>query len=338
MNSREIVKRCIEFKNPPRIAGHFRVDPIDGFTIDESDFAAVGCKVDPKFIRQPGQNEWTTEWGVKKKAITTKIGTAVGYPLGDGWHQLDSYQPPDLFVKWRWTNFKENVAKSHADGKYIYGSIPSLMLLPIDLRGMENWYMDQALEKDNLSRLLEMILDIRKKMIKYYAEAGVDGVITYDDMGTQDVPLVSPDTFRELYFNPYKQTIDLLHEHGMHFIHHCCGQVNKYMDMFIEAGCDVIQLDQPELMGVEWLGKNYGGKICFWNCVDIQKTIGSGDLDVIEEEAHKQVWNLGNFEGGFMVKSYQQPESIGMTIEQAKRQYQAFKKYGNYPLKPYIQN
>jgi hypothetical protein len=48
------------------------------------------------------------------------------------------------------------------------------------------------------------------------------------------------------------------------------------MDMFVEAGCDVLQLDQPTLMGIEWLGKNYGGKICFWNPVDIQTTIGSG--------------------------------------------------------------
>jgi hypothetical protein len=107
------------------------------------------------------------------------------------------------------------------------------------------------------------------------------------------------------------------------------------MDMFVEAGCDVLQLDQSELMGIEWLGKNYGGKICFWNPVDIQKTIGSGDLDAIADEAHRQVWHLGNFNGGFMVKAYSQPNTIGMTLAQAERQYSAFKRLARYPLTPY---
>jgi hypothetical protein len=121
----------------------------------------------------------------------------------------------------------------------------------------------------------------------------------------------------------------------MHFIHHCCGQVRQYVDLFIEAGCDVLQLDQPELMGIDWLAEHAGGRICFWNCVDIQKTIGGGDLDAVEDEAHRQVWRLGSFDGGFMVKAYQQPESIGMTVAQAQRQYEAFTRYARYPLIPY---
>ena len=32
---------------------------------------------------------------------------------------------------------------------------------------------------------------------------------------------------------------------AMHFLHPCCGQVREYMDFFAEAGCDVLQLDQP---------------------------------------------------------------------------------------------
>ena len=121
----------------------------------------------------------------------------------------------------------------------------------------------------------------------------------------------------------------------MHFIHHCCGQVREYMEMFVEAGCDVLQLDQPTLMGIEWLGERYGGRICFWNCIDIQTTIGSGDLDAIDDEAHRQVWHLGRHGGGFMVKAYQQPASVGMTADQAQRQFDAFRRYAEYPLLPH---
>ena len=49
-------------------------------------------------------------------------------------------------------------------------------------------------------------------------------------------------------------------------------------------------------------------------------------------EKHLNNRELGNFGGGFMVKAYQQPKAIRMTIEQSDAQYQAFRKYGNYPL------
>ena len=335
MPSREIIARCIEFRDPPRIGLHFQTDPIAGRVWDETDFAFVSYATDPKFLPSPGATEWITEWGDTRQTINTALGEAIRFPLGDGWHLLDQYRFPDFAAPWRYEGMRQAVEQAHAAGKYVHASIPSYMLQLIDLRGIENWFMDNADSKDELAVVLDRITRIRLAMIDHYAAAGVDGVITWDDMGTNAQPFVSPATFRELYFPRYKQTIDALHERGMHFIHHCCGQVRSYMDMFVEAGCDVLQLDQPELMGIDWLGERYGGRIAFWNCVDIQKTATSGDLDAIEEEALHQIWTLGNFDGGFMVKAYQQPESIGMTAAQAQRQFEAFKRYEKYPLMPY---
>jgi hypothetical protein len=36
-----------------------------------------------------------------------------------------------------------------------------------------------------------------------------------------------------------------------------------------------------------------------------------------------------------MVKAYQQPNAIGMTIAESEAQYQAFLRYAQYPLEPY---
>lgn len=328
MTSREIVKRCIGFEHPPRCGWHFSVDPIQGKVWNESDFYYVGPKVSAEFEPKPGQTEWVTEWGDKRSRINTQIGESVESPLKE-WSDLNSYKMPDLAAPARNIHLKTETEKGHHLGKYVYGYIPSQMLLPIDLRGIENWFMDNACEKDNLCQLLDMISTLRDRMIDNYYSAGVDGVITWDDMGTNSGGFVSPATFREIYLPRYKHTINYLHARGMHFMHHCCGQVREYMNMFIEAGCDVIQLDQPELMGIDWLSENYAGKICFWNCVDIQKTIGKNDLNAIALEAKKQVDKLSK-NGGFMVKAYQQPESIGMSIEESEVQYQTFKKYGYY--------
>jgi len=70
--------------------------------------------------------------------------------------------------------------------------------------------------------------------------------------------------------------------------------------------------------------------------MDIQKTVTAGDLDAIEEEARRLVWKRGNSGRGSMVKAFQQPASIGMAGAQAQRQYEAFKRYANYPLIPHV--
>lgn len=333
MTSREIVQRCIEFRDPPRIAMHFAVDPIDGRTWSFTDFGSAAYWPDPGFRPQkPRQNEW----GVVSDTLDpTSMGEPREHPLSEGWHLLDTYPFPDFSTSARYVGIVDAVAAQHAQGKYVYGHIPSLMLLSAALRGMENWFMDHVLERDSLCRLLDLIVEARMTIIEHYYAAGIDGVITWDDMGTDKRVFVSPAQFRDIYLPRYKRTNDALHEWGMHFIHHCCGQVRDYMDMFIEGGCDVLQLDQPELMGIDWLGEHYGGKICFWNPVDIQKTMPTGDLRRIEEEAHRQVWRLGNFGGGFMVKAYQQPNAVRITAEASEVQHQAFMKYASYPLVPF---
>jgi hypothetical protein len=335
MTSRQIVKRCIEFQSPPRIGMSFLTEPIDGRVWDETDFHFVHYAVDPRFLPEPGQEEWTMEWGNRRRRLNGGIGETVYSPLAEGWHLLETYQFPDFSSASRYSHLKDEVAEANAQGKYVVGGIPPQMDQLMELRGMENWYADHVLEKENLCQLLDRIVDIQETIVAYYAEAGVDGVITWDDMGDNNQAFINPAVFREIYLPRYKHLIDRLHDRGMHFIHHCCGQVREYLPMFVEAGCDVLQIDQPELMGTEWLGRHYGGKICFWNPVDIQKTIGSGKLDAIDDEAHRQVWFLGNYDGGFMVKAYSQPETIGMTVAQADRQYQAFKRLARYPLIPY---
>lgn len=331
---RELVRRCIEFDDPPRIGMHFQVTPVQGKTWDVTDFAGVSYVADPEARIEDGKNEW----GLHRESFDQtgeNMGQVKEHPLGQGWDALDTYDFPDFLSPGRYAHLPDVVAEQHAKGKYVYGDIPSLMTLPGELRGLENWFMDHALYPEELCCLLDMLVSARLQIIEEYSKAGVDGVITWDDMGTHERPMVSPEMFQTIYLPRYKRTCEALHERGMHFIHHCCGQVRPYVSMFIAAGCDVLQLDQPTLMGIDWLSEHFGGKVCFWNPVDIQRTIGCRDVAAVADEAHHQVWALGNYGGGFMVKAYQQPNSIGMTVEESQAQYDAFMKYSAYPLEPY---
>jgi len=328
MDSREIIIKCIEFKNPPRIGLHFDVEPLHGKKWAVTDFGWLSYPYDP----EKNYNNPNNDWGMKLTSLNAKgqdKGQVKEHPLAD-WSKFENYPWPDFSNPARYIKLKKQVAEFREKGLYIYGTIPSLMQLCSDLRYIENWFLDHLMYPGKLTDLLEIIHGARMDMINEYHKMGVDAVITWDDMGTNIDTLISPGEFRNIYFPWYKKLNDELHNRGMHFIHHCCGKVNKFMDMFIEAGTDVLQLDQPTLMGIDYLSRNYGGKICFWNPVDIQTTMQEGSLEDIRDEAREMVEKLGKFNGGFMVKAYESPEAINLTEEKFVAQYEAFLEVADY--------
>jgi len=330
MTSREIVRRCIEFRDPPRIGWHFATDPIRGRVWNETDFACVGPADDLRFIPEPGQTEWVTEWGVRRRTLGTQIGEAVGFPLADGWHLLDTFQFPDYSAEWRWTGLRASVAASHRAGKYVYGHIPSLMLLPIDLRGMENWFMDHVEEPENLTRLLDRITAIRATMIERYATAGVNGVMGYDDWGLQDRMMVGMDLIDEFFKPHYEANWNLAHDLGMDVWLHSCGYILPLLPRLHAWGLNVIQQDQQENQGLENLNAAVGGKLAFWCPVDIQQTMIHGSLDDIRAYVRRMIATLGSHHGGLVSMAYSTPETIHHTPEKIAAMCAAFRELGEY--------
>jgi uroporphyrinogen decarboxylase len=100
----------------------------------------------------------------------------------------------------------------------------------------------------------------------------------------------------------------------MKFILHSCGQIEAFIPDFIEIGIDVLQLDQPRLVGHRILRERFGGKICFWNAVDTLWS-SQGDLldEDIEAEAHAMRSAFSDLPGGFMARHYPQPEDIQLS-------------------------
>jgi hypothetical protein len=183
LDSRQIVRRCIEFDDPPRIGLHFQVQPVEGKTWDLTDFGFVSYAPDPDAPSIDGKNEW----GLKRVSFDptgANMGQVKEHPLGGGWEALQTYRFPDFANPARYAHLPDAVAEHHARGKYVYADIPALMTLPGDLRGLENWFMDHAVCPEDLGRLLDMIVAARLQIIDAYAAAGVDGAIAWDDMGT----------------------------------------------------------------------------------------------------------------------------------------------------------
>lgn len=298
MTSREIVMRTILFQSPPRLACD--LPPEYG-----TDFAWVGMTPSPDARPSKGRDEWGALW---EKIGDSTLGEVKDFPL-KSWDDFDRLPVPDINDPRRWQALGS--AREKAGDKFLLGGGISIYERVHFLRGLENTWADIYEAPEKLCQLLDLLMEMNLAAIKRYSRAGVDGFIFCDDWGLQNSLMISPEHWRKLWKPRYARIYQAAHEAGMLTFLHSCGYIVDILDDLIEAGLDVIQMDQQENMGLELLGERFGGRITFWCPVDIQKTMVYGSLDDIRQYCRRMVDLLGRPEGGFIAKWYPDPVGAG---------------------------
>lgn len=153
------------------------------------------------------------------------------------------------------------------------------------LRGMANALTDPVLYPDETHRLFRAMTDFYKRVVERAArELRLDGIFTSDDLGTQRGPFFSLDTFREFYKPYYREVIEVAHANGLHFWLHACGNIEPFLEDFIEIGLDVIHPIQKHTMDEKTIAAKYQSRICIWAGFDVQQTIPWGTPEDVRRE------------------------------------------------------
>jgi hypothetical protein len=318
MTSKEIVKRTIKFENPERLAMALREDYIN-------DFAGVGMSPSPD-ARQGTQGTFVDEWGAIWENIgICAMGEVKEYPLKN-WDDFNCLSIPDINKAERWEHLEEQAQK--AGDKFLMAYGISLYERVHFLRGLENTWMDIYTNPDELKKLIDILVNMNLVAIKKYQTVNADGFIFCDDWGLQDKLMISPVKWREIWKPAYTKVYKAAHQAGMLTFLHSCGNIVEILDDLIEAGLDVIQMDQQENMGLDLLSQRFSGRITFWSPVDIQNTMCRGSLEEIRSYCHELVEKLGTDKGGFIAKWYGDPIGAGHTEEAVKAMSDEFVKIG----------
>jgi uroporphyrinogen decarboxylase len=323
--SREIVRRAIEFDGPPRIPYSF-VEPQES-DILELAVVTFGSLCIPNV---PLEEMAFDEWGVGWRGSGRLWGHAEVYPLAD-LSALGGYRFPEVTPTERLPLLKALTEAGNRAGKYVVGAdiIGSYERLR-GLMGFDNLMMSMYTERQRFEDLLDKLTDMTVDLIHIYADLdGVHAFMTWEDWGLQTSLQIRPAQWREIFKPRYARIVEEAHKAGMHYLWHCCGQIMDIIADMIEIGVDVVQLDQPRLMGVERLASEFGGKICFWNPVDIQWSASAEvSVEEVRVEAKHMVEQFGRFRGGFIARQYGQPWDIGVTPEKHRATYEAFMESG----------
>jgi len=313
MNSREVVYRSVRFECPERMAYDLR----EQFG---SDFFYFGMDPSPEQLLQNGVDPWGAVW---ESVGNTKQGEVKGFPLKT-WEDFDKLIIPDVNAEYRWKSI-QNVRREAGD-KFLTAFGITIYMRVTFLRGLENTWMDIYTNRAELERLIDILTDMNIAAVRRFSKLGADGYYFWDDWGFQDRLMISPDLWREIWKPRYKRIWDAVHEEGMLSFLHSCGYIVDILDDLIEAGLDVIQMDQQQNMGLEMLSERFGGRITFFCPVDIQNMMINGSLDDIRGYCRKLAKTLGREKGGFIAKMYGDPVGAGHTDAAVKAMCEEFLK------------
>ena len=330
--SKELVRKAIEFKNPERVPYNFdsnRTPPIAEKYGE--DFEWVFARVDPDFKPRIDNAEYyEDEYGIVYRRSGATFGEACEHPLADI-AAVDRYQLPDFTTPARYEEM-DRIVRDRPD-KYIMGKFPHFLFQrQLDFFGFENLMVNLMVEREAVERFTDLMTESCLRAVDAFADRGADGMIAIEDLGLQDRMIIAPDLWREIYKPRMRKIVEKCHARKMHYIIHCCGGILNVIEDFIEMGVDVLQIDQQDNMGIDELARRYAGRICFFCPTDIQTTLPVGTPEQIEAKAKQLIRAFGSKGGGFMAKTYPQPEAIAIPEANTKAMCEAFRKYGKYPL------
>ena len=317
MQPREIILANINHQNPPRPGLTFDSTPRSSGRRGRHD-DMLGCGLAPYGYVQKrwveGKLEYyDDEWGnLWVRMVDGSIKGEILKPAIEDWRQLDELRAPDYSHPDCATRMNELFSQptdkfklAHIGG-WIFDNARYL-------RKMEIYFADMASYPDELKRMHAIVAGVYEQKIHLAGQAGADGIMIGEDMGTQTGLLFSPKMFRFYFKEVYARLLSIAHDYGMKVLMHSCGQNWSIVPDLLDAGVDVFQFDQPALYDMPKLAALFEErKAALWSPVDIQKILPTGDRATIEAGANRMI---DLFWGGLICKNYGDLRGIGVEEE-----------------------
>ncbi|MDC7232530.1 MAG: uroporphyrinogen decarboxylase family protein [Spirochaetales bacterium] len=181
---------------------------------------------------------------------------------------------------------------------------------PKGIRDVTEWYISTSIRQDYLhevfDRQTDLAIDNLEKIYSVVGDAIGAAYICGNDFGSQNGPLSSPESFRELYMPYYKKVNGWIHKNTKwKTFKHSCGGIEPFMEGMIESGFDIINPLQFSAAGMdpELIKENYGKRIAFWGGgVDTQRTLPFGTPEEVRHEVLERCRILSDG-GGYIFNS-----------------------------------
>jgi len=251
---------------------------------------------------------------------------------------LDHYPWPDLAHPSRFVGLRQQARAIQEAG---YAVVMIGGVAPFEQaftsRGMEQWLVDLAADPEFALALMGKITDAMKTGVISLLEAAgdcIDVLITGDDMGSQNGPLISPKMYRKM-IKPFHAELmtEIKRRTKAKIFYHSDGDVYPLIGDFIEIGVDLlnpVQVSAREMGDTARLKRRFGDRLSFCGAIDTQWALPHGTTDDVRAEVRRRIRDLGPG-GGYVLAAVHciqpdvPPENISAMIEEVSVA-------GRYPL------
>ena len=97
-------------------------------------------------------------------------------------------------------------------------------------------------EPEAMQELIDAICEYRLNYMKLIVEhLHPDVIVSHDDWGSKTSLFMSPNTWRELFKEPYRKLYSYLHENGVIVMHHADSFLEPIVEDMAEIGIDIWQ-------------------------------------------------------------------------------------------------
>lgn len=317
MNSREIVTRAVEFRTPERLPVIF-----PRFGISDNHYVGWNQIGTGPRSQKESLDEWGCLW---VRSEIDNMGQVKGHPLLN-WSALSSY---------RWLNPDEPAFYEGMEGRFQGGEekylVTGIFMLLFErmhaLHGFQNTLEDLYMERGKIEMLADRILEIDLRVMENIHSrfpGQFQGFSFSDDWGTQLDTFISPKLWKEFFQPRYERIFQTAHRYGWHVWMHSCGRINRIIPMILEAGADVLNLEQPRALGIEEIGEQFAGRVAFSSGCDIQHTLPRATPEEIRAEAALLLERWGTPAGGFILADDENDLDLGTPLEKKKIALEAF--------------
>lgn len=340
LTSEERVLRVLNREEPDRTP-HFE------WLIDRNvrDALCPGCKdmndfsvrmgldavmVDLIFKKEPaGEKRWLSEWGYVSQDTDEEHGIEVESPIKTR-ADFESYSPPDVLMPERYAEI-EAAVDAYRGKKAVILHLNDVFSLPRYLLSMEHLLLCIAMDPELIKDMVDMSVDLNLKMAKEAVARGVKIIYTGDDYAYTKGPMMSPNSFRELFYPGLKRVMGGFKELGLKVIKHCDGNIWPIIDMMIDSGFDCLDpIDPIAGMDIAEVKAKYGDRVAIKGNVDCAETLTFGTVeDVIKET--KEAMKKGMPGGGYILSSGNSIHSA-VKPENYMALLDTWKKYRDYPM------
>ena len=243
------------------------------------------------------------EWGVRWKSGDFHHFAQVDSPLRglDDLERLKEHPWPDLEDAYRWQGLSERVAALHERGLAVAAYAGSVFEQSWYLRGLEDLMMDTLAAPEIAHWFFERTAAFQQFAAVQFARAGVDIIITGDDIAGQKGMLMKLDLWREFLKPRLVTTVRAIKQArpDTFVFYHSDGNVAAVIPELIEIGIDILNPVQPECLDPAEVKLKYGEQLSFWGTVSVQQTMPFGTPEEVRTEVRSRIRTVGK--GGGLI-------------------------------------